>query len=474
MALYGIGGIGTTMQTSVSGLVEQYMSLERVPLEKMQNERSELNRLVASCTDLNTQLRQLKEAIDDFRWPGSLTPINQFTASSADESSLLVTAGGSASEGLHTVSVLELARAHSIASAAFAGDETAGLSGTHRFAIEQDGEKYELSVCIEEGATWEEVLAEVADAIEASGASISASVATTDATSGEKRLLLTSKQTGTRYLISAIEDIEGDLASVLGIAGKSSGKAYSANTVQEAADARFAVDGLEFVSSGNEVRDAISGVTLRLLAVTDGDVTVTVERDVEAIRKAIDEFISAYNALIDKIAYMTRPADATGEGRGDFTGNVAFSGLKRELRNVTTSPVGSVAQEGALNQLAEIGITADRQGHLSVSDADALEEALRTKASQVESLFADESDGIAVRMVDLIDRYAGVGGIVSQESDLLRTRIRNLDQRISRMEVYLARRQEQLTDRLGSLQAMMAGLASQQQYLSSILSDLYG
>jgi flagellar hook-associated protein 2 len=463
-----IDGLGVNPNSSVYNTVQQYMVAERVQLDRLEDLRDEAQMRRAAFTDLGSKLSALRTAIQDFRWSGTLTPLNSFAATSSDAGLVGASAGASASDGVHTVSVASLAQAHSLVSDQLNGNETFSLVGAHSFEIVQGGESHLVSVTLAEGDTHQEALAKIVTAINASGADVTASLAVTDAASGGYRILLTSQVSGTTGLISEIRDEFGDLAATVGLAGASSSSQYSANTVQEAADAAFTIDGLAFVSSSNRVTEAISGVTLDLVGVSESPVTVTIERDVEEVRGSIQNVLDAYNELLDYVREKTSGADSEGEGRGLLTGDTLFMTLRSQLRTVATSTVPDLLGEGRLARLAEIGITASREGRLTITDADALEGALLEKPDEIERLFADEEEGVAVRIVDLIDRHVNAGGLLASQRQLAQIRQRTLDQRIAREETYLARREAQLADQLASLQNMMYALQQQQQILSAL------
>ena len=466
-----ISGLSATQNSAVYDLVQQYMFLERQPLARLENSRAEIRAQSGAYTDLATKLRALRTAADGFQWFGSLTPLNTFSASSSNSDVLGATAGGGAAVASHTVHVASLARAHSLVSDAFAGEEDAALAGTHTLEIVQGDEAYQITVTVAEGDTFGDVLRSLATAVNDSGADLTATVATTDARSGTKRLLVTSQLTGTGAMIQSVADADGKLATALGLTGSSGGSAYSANTVQAAADAVFTVNGLDFISSTNRISGALAGVTLNLLAPTTGDVTVTVARDVEAVTQRVEGLLTAYNELVGYVREKTSGADETGAGRGMFTGNTLFMSLRTRLRQTATANVPDPLDTSTLKRLAQIGITAERDGKLTISNRSDFEEALETRAGEVERLFNDEEEGVAVRMVTLVDTYVKAGGLISQQRKLIQGRERIYDRRIAQMEVTLARREEQLTEELGSLQNILYQLTSQQSYLNSLMSQ---
>ncbi len=463
-----ITGIGSSnKQSSVYSLVQQYMVAERVPLQRLEQSKTAFGTNLTAFSDLAGKLRNVRSSLDGFRWSGSLTPLNSFTGTSSSEA-VNLTVSGTAAEGAHTIAVHSLARAHSVASNAFVGDESTTLGGAHTFELRQGEETHKISVEVDLEATNREALRAIVTAINDSDARVTASLVRTDSRTDEYRILLTSKDTGTDAIIHGVSDMgDSKLAKNVGLAGASEELNFAANTVQDAADATFSIDGLEFVSSTNRVSDALLGVTLTLNNVTEDPTMVTIERDVETVKGKVDEWITAYNELVDFVREQTQGADSDGEGRGRLTGNSLFMSLRSNLRLLATNPVADETGTAAFAHLGQIGITADREGHLSISNNDLFEDTLLTQSSEIERLFGDENDGVAVRMTDLIDGYVKSGGLITQERKAISGRQRLIDQQIATQESYLIRREEQLTEELGALQATLYALSSQSQYLSA-------
>jgi flagellar hook-associated protein 2 len=466
-----VSSLSSNSQAGVYQLVQQYMSLEQTAYTRLQTQKSDLQQRQSVLTDLGTNLRSLRSAVADFRWAGATNPINTFTTSSSDSTVVTASATGRAMDATHVVTVQSLAKAHSIASDEFSGDEAAKLGGTHSFHIVQDGKSSAVTVTIGEAATYGDVLATVAAAINDSGAQVTATVASTNTNTGRQRLLLTSKLTGTQALIAEVRDDSGELARTLGFAGDSDvAGGFGGSTVQEAADARFTIDGLAFVSATNRVTGALTGLNMDLGAVSDGPVTVTVERDVDEIKTNVQGFIDAYNKLLSYVRDKTKGADENGENRGLLAGDSLYTTLRSGLRSIVTAAVPDATGQADLVRLSQIGITADSEGKLSISDATAFEDALADQPGEVERLFADEKNGLAVRLYTMLDQFTKAGGLLDQQANVIRSRQRALDDRMAREETRLARREEQLTTQLAGLQVMAQQLQQQQQIVDIMSS----
>ncbi len=466
----GTVGVNSTQIASVSQTVQQYMQLEQARMQELQSDKAEMQVQGQTYTELGTRLRSLRTVADDFRWPGSLNAINEFTAGTSNESVLDVTITGATSDGSHTVIVSQLATAHSMITNGYDGDEAVdgSLVGESVFSITMGEESVEVSVSIEADDTNQEALRKVVLAINETNSETTALLVMTDSTTNSYQVLLSSENTGTTNLISSVTDVSGSLAGAIGLAGSSTAEGYSANTVQSAVDAEFTMDGLAFVSDTNQVTGAVSGMTLNLVSTSESAITVSVERDTETVVERIQELLDAFNDVSSYVRGETAGADEDGEGRGAFAGDSMFMSLRSNLRSTLTGNVIGMPEGNSYQRLSEIGITADRYGTLTISNSTLLEASLEANPTHVEELFSLADEGIANRIEEFTNSYVKAGGLISQRNELMNSRQRTLDRQIEQETAYLQIREEELTEQFGNLQMVLANLNNQMQYAQAL------
>ncbi len=98
-----VRGLGVNPNAGVYGLVQQYMALERTEINRLQEMKQADQTRRTAFTDLGAKLRDLRSAADDFRWGGSLSPINSFDAQSSNTDVVSVSAASGAGDGIHTL-----------------------------------------------------------------------------------------------------------------------------------------------------------------------------------------------------------------------------------------------------------------------------------------------------------------------------------------------------------------------------------
>lgn len=463
--------VQSTASAQIRTMADQLLALERRPLDAMQATKTENTQRLDALTGLGSRLADLRRLAQSFASAGSLSPLRAFQVVSGDESVVSVTAAPNASSGTYTVEVQSLAARHSLAGIPVSSDgstlapEEGSEPGTFRFEITTPSGSREVSVTVAAGATDGEVLQAVSDAINRARDGWQASVLNVGG--GESRLLVQSKESGTGSRIVAIADLEGDLMSRLGLAGSESESSAHPATVREAADAHLVVEGIDVTSSSNTVTDVLPGLTLTLRGTGTQPVSIQVERDSDQILSKVNELLTAYNDTLDEIRTQTQPSDGQGSARGLLAGTTGMTALRSTLRMTMTLPAGGA--DATFRSLGAIGITADRQGHLSVSDPDALRAAALEDPTALESLFSGES-GVATRLQTFLDGYSRTGGIIDQQEAVMRRRIASNDERIQRLQDNLDRREQMLIDQLAKLQSAMGILSQQQRYLGGLIS----
>ena len=169
-----------------------------------------------------------------------------------------------------------------------------------------------------------------------------------------------------------------------------------APVLQQAADARVSIGSnaagaspLVVSSATNELKDAISGVTLNLKAVTTdttGPVTIRTGLNTDGIKKKIQSFIDAYNDVKDFIDEQNKFNADTKEA-GVLLGDLTLMTIQSRLSRLVSQPVAGL--DNTINTLSSIGIRIGTEGKLSIRDSARLTDALEDDFQAVLKLFVD-------------------------------------------------------------------------------------
>ncbi|GAB4356796.1 MAG: flagellar filament capping protein FliD [Gammaproteobacteria bacterium] len=445
MATITSAGIGTGLD--INSIISQLMEIERQPLVKLQNKRSDLNAQLSDYGQLKSALSELQTALGKLN---DASDFDLFTADAGNSGIFTATAGSGAAEGNYSIEVQNLAVAHKMGSASFADADTTtvGNSGD-TMTITVDGNAFTVGIG---GLTLNGIRDAINDASDNVG--VTASIIQVDSTT--YHLTLTSDNSGTANTMSLsfADSGGGAIADPLTMA-----------TTTSAEDARLLIDGTYSVTrSSNSITDAIGGVTLELLAEDPGTTySLSINSDHDAIKESVQGFVDAYNALHKLMNEL---------GAGSLSGDNSLLTIENGIRSVLNTPYTG---GGSYSYLAEVGITVDKNGEMSLdSDELTLSDALANDFQGVVALFSDSTQGYAARLDALMDQYLELGGngLIESREDGINNRIDLLDTRIDTLERRLVLVEQRYTDRFTALDSLVSQLQVTSNYLTQQLTLL--
>ncbi|MCD6374141.1 MAG: flagellar filament capping protein FliD [Caldisericaceae bacterium] len=486
MDLYSIGN----STNSIQYLVDQYMALESRPRDELIQQKNELSDKKSVFSELDSKLSALKtklEYLNDI----VLLPFQAKKASSSDAEKIGVRVANSASKGNHTLTVQQLAKSDTRVSNQFSdsGTDFNSFTSDQTFTIEvahptdsDPSNRVAISITVtadQLSGTNDEAIANIAQAInDAMAEAVANETITTEEVvhadvvneqEGISRLVLKSEQTGYTY---RMEFGASSLLDTLGVnnnalsSGTTGGYIYNVGTsiTDSELSSIFELDGLTMYRDSNNVDDAYTGITFKLLDVFSQPVTVSVEPDIDAVKKDVEEFISKYNEVIDFLKENARMNPDTYE-KGPLSQDSVYSGMIAELRTMVSEPVDSVANSN-YRLLYSIGIEADRDGKLSIKDTEKFNNALEANPSFVSDLFST-SDGVATKLVDYIDRFVKTGGTIDTSKKQIDNRIQSLQDRIEYMNEILDKKEKHYFDEFTKMQQTIYMLQNQQMFFNT-------
>lgn len=462
-----ISGLGTGLD--IDGMVTAIADAEKAP------KQAQIDRLTTKTETSLSAVGTLTSAVETFE--ASLTALESSSSSfeglgvqSSADGVASATAGAGAVPGSYEVEVISLASSSKVASASLEGGASTTFDSGGTLTIDVgDNASYEVQVA--PGAS----LTEIRDAINSqlsATAGISANIIT-DASGA--RLVLSSEVTGegtdlyvkgtgdlAALNINVDEDGNHDLTQQSGT---------GAGSITLASNASYKIDGLELSSSTNTVT-ALSGLSIKLTA--EGTTTLTVAPNTEGLKTSIEAFVSAYNNLITVTNALTRVTtsedetstdeDETSTDAGALVGDALVRSLLGSIRNELVQPsTGS----GELSVLAQLGVTTNKDGTLSIDDAK-LSSALETHYDEVQAFFVGD-DGLIPRLKSVTEPYTAPGGLLAGRTESLQKTMTQL----SEQQQALDRRIDSLTTSLYTKYNNMDILVAQLNASSaSLLSTL--
>ena len=476
-------GIGSGLD--VNSIVSQLVALERRPLTQLQTAATLLQTQVSAYGRVQSLVSALRDAAQALARPGLWT---QTTAGSGSPTGFTASASAGAVPGTYDVQVTQLARAHSLASAAF-GSSTAVL-GAGRLTIEwgrwSDADpadplatpgfdpqtsKSPLVLDFSDPAT---TLEAVRDRINAAKAGVTAAIVR-DASGA--RLTIRSDSTGVENALRITATDLDDAPLATGLAALAYPPADPAGGMQQtqaAANARATINGLAVESAVNGFAGVIDSVSFTAVGVMTAPATLTVNNDTAAQRKAVQDFVSAFNALNSYLVEQTK-YDETNKIGGTLQGDSTVLTLRGQLRSLLRETGGSGLS--FFDLLSRSG-DAPRDGTLTLDNAK-LDAALADPQA-LGRLFAGNGDaiaGIATRFKQVGDRMLGTEGVLSTRQEGLNARLKRnqaeqdrVNDRVERTRERLLKQYQALDVRLGQLTALSTYVNQQMTMLNNQFS----
>ena len=461
------GGLASGLDTKA--IVQALVSIERRPITALEQKKTSLGKQKSLFGDVRSLLGKLETAANALK---TATGFLARKASSDKEEIVTASAGSSAAAGTYNLRVLALAKAQVNASSGSASP-TASLGAPGTLQIDIGGATHLIAVGgvvngVTQPPTLEGIAAAINAADDANSIGVRAEVVDTGNTAngGANRyqLVVRSEQTGTAGAFSISYD-DGDPAfqSVISSVGS--------NVLTQATNAQVQLNGGVVASRAtNTISDLITGVTLDLKseASPTQTVAITVANDATATTKKVQDFVDAYNKVVDFLAEQNQ-LDADGKAKGPLFGDATLRSMRSGLRTIIGSQVTATGNS-AYQMLSQIGVKTDTAGKLTLTAAD-LEAAMAADEDAVAAVFAAPTNGIANRIVGQIDVYTdSVDGLIKNRTDTFDRQVKDASNRITQAERRLNSFEKQLELKYANLEQLMGRLQSQGSSLGAFFS----
>ncbi len=367
-------GIGSGLD--IEGLVSQLIQAESQPKElRINRQQNALQAELSAYGTIQGALSGLQLAAAGAK---SAATFQQRNAVVSDDAAISVSADSSAAIGTFSLAVSALATSHSLASQAYSAvtdvvgtgtitvrfgttDYDAGTDTYNSFT--QNAQSSTASFVID---TENNTLEGIRDTINKADAGVAAVIVNDG--SGFK-LLVNAVATGAENSLEFVVTNDGDAnntdASGLSALSFSAAATHLGQTVA-AQDAQLTVNGLAITSASNELPDVIDGITLNLKQVTAAPVSLSVTKDVQAVRSAIETLVNGYRAF-NAVANQLSAFDADSKQGNILLGDATLRSAASSLRRIINNPVENLST--TFSSLSEIGITTDVNGSLTIDTA---------------------------------------------------------------------------------------------------------
>lgn len=428
-------GVGSGID--IESIVSQLMSLERRPLNILEQRESDTRAQISAFGQLKSAVSAFQTAMRDL---GTLDAFRIFQSESSDEDVMTADADADAAAGLYNLNVARLAQNHKMGSDQFANTATfgGGAGDSITLTVGTDSAVVDLSTASN--------LEGVRDAINSATDNPGVTATILNISETDQRLILTADESGYEDRVQLAYG--GSIsAATFNFATTNQDSLGTTLTDLTELDAAFSIDGFALTAASNNVSSVIDGLSIDLKG--EGSAILNVNRDNAAIEENVKGFVDAYNNVLSTIDTLKLD-----ELSGDSTLRSIVSGMRNALN---TPPIGLT---GTFTALSELGILTDRDtGQLSVNSGD-LSDALDVDFASVAQLFANDDQGYAFRFEALADSFLAEEGLIDARVDGLNTQVRrlednqaDLERRLDLREIALRREYTALDQLVGSLQS---------------------
>lgn len=417
----------------VSSLVNQVLAESSGQLTEWDTEQSTLQSQSGALNSINNDLTSLATAMTALSDP--LGAITSQSATSSNTSVLTATAQTSALPGNHSIVVTSLASSGTVYTNEFAGGAAASIlpSGASTGEIDlQIGGSTPVPITITQGSN--DTLTTLATYINSQNLGVNASVVT-DANGS--RLALVSQSTGT--------------PGALAITGNSTSLTFA--DPAGGANAQLSIDSIPYQSTTNTITGAIPGVTLNLAGSSSGNpVQVTVGPDATQATSAVNNFVAAYNQVINDINQQFTVNSAT-NSEGPLGSD---SSLRQLQSSLMTDVTYAVPGSSGYTNLAALGINMNDDGTLTV-DSTQLSSALSSNPSAFVSFFQNTTQtGFADTFhKDLTNLTNPTEGVLNLDLTQNAAQQQDLTASITNFQAQLTAEQTQLTTEFNQVNASL-------------------
>lgn len=426
-------GVGSGLD--VQTIVTQLMTLERRPLQSLQQSKSTLDAQLSAYGRFRSALSTFQTALKDLK---SLDAFEIYSATSSDTDALTVTTNSAAAIGSLTVDINRLAQAHKQGSQSIADTGTTTLGGAgDQMTITVDG----TATVVDVGGM---TLTAMRNAINDADAGVTATIISENDTS--HRLVLTSTETGADAAMSL--SFSGTVGTALNMA--------MINDVASIAelDAEVLIDNTYTITRGsNTITDAIDGLTLNLKEETAAALLVTVERDTVAVAESVQKFVDAFNAVRSTVTSLRGK-----ELKNDST----LRSIEESIQDVLNTPPTGLT--GAYTYLSQIGVSIQKDGTMKL-DSSVLDDAIAADFSGVAEVFADDDQGYMYRLDERLTDILAIDGLIDGREDGIKASQKTMLSRIDNMEYRLELVEKRYRSQFTALDTLLGQMQGTSQFL---------
>lgn len=280
--------------------------------------------------------------------------------------------------------------------------------------------------------------------------------------SANDRFTLTNNATGDTGI--GIVDSAGGLLASLGLTTGGGG------SFNRGLNAVFTLNGgAAITSASNTLDSAVHGITgLSVSVNTATTQTIQVESDTDAMQTAINDFVTAFNAVQEFIDTNTKiTISGTSVATSTLTDNREVENWGKELRSLAFASIGGLT--GSVKQLGDLGLDFDGiSSKLVFKSSEKFLTALSDRPDDVKAFFLTGGTGFVSKFYSKLTTIGTANR--SQQANLSKTND-SLTSQLERLESQLASEKEKLTTAFLAMQDAQSWASTQAKALDNAFNN---
>ena len=426
-------------------ILNRAVAIAQQPLTQLQTEDSNVLQQNTALGTIETDATNLLTSLQNLANDASTQAVG---ATSSDPTVLTATATGANTPVTYTInSISSIAAAASETSLESYADSTSTpVSSTGTLNLVVGSQTYTLTLT-------NNSLTGLRDAINASGAPVTASILTT----GSGNYLSVSANATGATTLQLIDDPTAP-------SNPNGTNTELLTQTNQGTNAQFSLDGIPVTQSSNTVNSVIPGVTLQLLETSTSPVTVALQSNASQLSSDLQTFVTDYNQL------QTDLNAQQGPNAGALAGDPVVSGLQQLLRQITTF-FTTGGTDGVTN-LGTLGITFNDTTGTATFDSSTFNALSADQITNAFSFLSSLTTGTGNFVSQLQGYTDPISGLIHTEQQGNSSTDQSLQSQISTLTDQINTMQSNLESQLAAADAQEAELQNQQSDVNASLMGL--
>lgn len=462
-----VSSLGVGSGLDLESLVQNMISVQRdTKVSLYESKISDYKAQVSGYGTILSTLKSFQEVAQKLNDASLFTGRSVELTQPSSGDIVSVSADETASNGSYNIAVEQIAQGSRSVSAqglfSTQDDVVSTTDGVMTFTA--GSQTFDLNVT---GGT---TLSELRNQINSASNNFGVSANLIDDGAGNVYLAITSDETGDGNSLS-ISNNNAEFDNVSSVATGAGPAGLSVAPEDEAQNAIIQVDGISITSATNSFSDAVSGLTIDVLAESQTDslgnletAKSTVSFDQETMEDVFNEFVESYNN-------MRSMFEEAGSADSVFSGSSLVRNLKNQL---ASNLMVTFSNTGNFTSMFDVGFELEKDGKISL-DSDKLSDAVNSDFDSISKIFSGDEglsvEGLGSIFDDYLSIYTDTGGLLKDLSDSSQERADAASQDLENFEYRMELYESQLRDQFSSLDVLLASMNSNG---SALLASLQG